>query len=348
MATKFLRRSALGLFCVTAIIFCMCGEADVTGPSGSELPPPSTMAAPAGDVLLPRVDAPFSWNSFHGFTAFALGHPAQTELDIRLLYGEAMMHGRNTGRICSETEFWDLSQPYLYSKPRDIIRLKWLLDIIASIPGAQVLLIGDCTLKGPVPEYKSRNWARAVASLAAEYENIAIETHNEFKSCPGRGWVPHCPTRSDVAVHVQIYRAAGLEFVTVNQAVCKPDLENGTLRFRLFGIGVWPADFHPCRDWPRGSKVPWDPDLRFLRELVTVNGMTLLSETVALGDVTGVCSGLRTCDHDRIQRFVDDCGRVDEENSGEGCKFVFHSERLLGGDPPDWWPTPSPLYSVGA
>jgi hypothetical protein len=68
------------------------------------------------------------------------------------------------------------------------------------------------------------------------------------------------------------------------------------------------------------------------------NGLVLLSETVALGDVSGDCKGLRTCDHDRLRRYIEECAIVDAENGELGCKFTYHSEALLGGEHAGWYP----------
>lgn len=334
-----------------------CDHGTISGPT-----PTTTTTAPPEQA--PRVDQPFSWDHYQGFTAFALGEPGQTEADIMGLFAEAMAHGWNTARVCSETENWDGDPPYLVRKPRDPERLRWTLDIIARIPGAQVLLVGDCTMKGPVPESEKRSWARLVAAVVSgvsiqgtvsatePFKNVAIETHNEFDNCRGRGWGPHCPGKQDVSAHVAIYRSAGIEFVTADDSLCAGPDERKTYLFRLSNIGAWPADFHPCREV---RDVPWDPlregpmsnaellsrygplavgDTYFLQRLVEVNGGTaLLSETVAWADISGVCDGLRTCDPERIQSYVDRCAAV------RGCKFTYHSELLLGGQRPTWWPT---------
>jgi len=328
---------ALLLWVLFATLVWQACDGDGGGPTTPDPPPPTTTIPPVEPPTMPRVDSPFSWQGFYGFTAFALGHPGQSENDVRRLFSEAMSYGWNTARICSETEFWDGSLYWLVSKPRDIERLKWLLDIIASIPGAQVLLIGDCTLKGPVTEEAGREWARSIGRLIREeeYQNIAIETHNEFDNCRNRGWGPHCPGKQDVAEHIRIYRNFGVEYVTADDRVCKPDLDKGVLGFRLANIGAYPADFHPCRTYPNGGP-PWDPNRRFLREMVAVNGMILLGETIAWGD-DGNCSGLRTCDQNRINTFIRQCNIVDNENGGDGCKYVFHTVNLLGGESPGWW-----------
>jgi hypothetical protein len=305
------------------------------------------------------VDAPFSWGAFRGFTAFALGHEGQTEADITALYSVAMSRGWNTGRICAETENWDGDARYP-KKMRDLARLRWTLDVIARIPGAQVLLIGDCTLKGPVPEPEKREWARQVAEVAMgrggdvvipAFQNVAIETHNEFDNCRGRGWGPHCPGKQDVRAHIEIYRGAGIQYVTADDSLCVGPDRRETYAFRLSNIGAWPADFHPCREV---RDEPWDPlregplsdqellqrygplavgDTHFLEQLVRYNGGTaLLSETVAWMDDGSVCDGLRTCDQGRIQSYVDRCASV------PGCLFTYHSQYLLAGEIPTWWP----------
>lgn len=297
---------------------------------GPTIPDPVSNPDPdPAPIVMPRVDVQFEWHNFQGFTAFALGHPIQTEEDVRGLYADAMSHGWNTGRICAETEFWDGNVDFPV-KPRDLDRLDWTLDVIARIPGAQVLLIGDCTLKGPVPEPEKREWARGVAKVAARYKNVAIETHNEFDNCRGRGWGPHCPGKEDVRAHVAIYRAAGIRDVTADDSVCAGPREPKTYVFRLANIGARPADFHPCRE--HGGE-PWDPSFSFLEQLSRFNsGEFVLSETVAWMDSSGRCSGLRTCDKERIQSFVDRCSQV------SGCYFTFHSEALLAGEHPTWWP----------
>jgi hypothetical protein len=324
--------------------------AGAAGSINDMIPPPSN-TPPTTPPPPVRVDEPFQWETFAGFTAFALGKPGQTEEDIRGLYADAMANGFNTGRICSENEFWDGSESYLPTKPRDAERLDWLLETIATIPGAQVLLIGDCTLKRQVPLDEALQWARDVARIASKYSNVAVETTNEFDNCRGReswgGSAAYCPGKLAVREHIKVYRRAGIEFVTADDRLCAPDFPD-QIDFRLANIGAWPSDFHACRtinergehpDGHPGEVVePWDPGRRQIRQLYERNGMVLFSETVALGDVTGSGTGLRTQDHDRIQTFINECDLVDEENGDLGCKFVFHSEALLGGEKPGWWP----------
>jgi hypothetical protein len=287
-----------------------------------------------------------------------MGEPNQTDDDVRATFAQAMSRGWNTARMCAELDFWEGSYQYP-RKPRDIALLRWTLDTIARIPGAQVLLVGNCTLKGPVPEIETRLWAELVASVVAGYGvehdpygkvsptdrflNVAIETHNEFSNCAGRGWGPHCPGKQDVAEHIRIYRAAGIRYVTADDSLCKGDF---TLVFRLFNVGATPADFHPCREV---NGQPWDPqrelglgigdmwldamDLTFLRRVIDANrGEVLFSETVAYADFSGQCDGLRTCDKVRVQSFFDRCAAVSQE-AGRKCRPTFHSEAgLIGKD----------------
>lgn len=304
---------------MAVVITCSEDSWSPTGPTPGPVPVPP--------IEHPRVDQPFNWDYYQGFTAFALGHPGQDETDIQALFSVAMSHGWNTARICSETEFW--GDEHYPSKPRDPERLWWLLDVISKIPGAQVLLIGDCTLKGPVPEAETRTWATQVGQVATQFRNVAIETHNEFDNCRGRGWGPHCPGKQDVSAHVAIYRHAGIQFVTADDSLCWGRDVPKTYQFRLANIGAMPADFHPCRD--KGSE-PWDPGINFLEKIRQNNGDFVLSETVAWMDYSGNCSGLRTCDKDRINTFISNCAAV------QGCHFTYHAEYLLAGESPTWWP----------
>lgn len=324
MKTRFLK-----VVC-SLLLLAACDSTLPTVPSIPEVP-----AFPVAPVPPPRVDTEFTWETMAGYTAFALGEPEQSEEEVRAFVAAHMANGWNTARVCAETEYWDEQPFYLIRKPRDPERLRWTLEILASIPGAQVLLIGDCTLKGAVPEAEKRDWARMVAGIAKDYKNVAIETHNEFDNCRGRGWGPHCPGKQDVAEHIRIYKNAGIPYVTADDSLCYQDFQpNGILGFRLTNVNAWPPDFHPCRNNEEG---PWDPNFTQLDKLYKVNGMFLLSETVAWGD-DGQCSGLRTCDKDRIQSFIDRCSQVDALHGERGCKFVFHSVNGLGGIIPGFIP----------
>ena len=316
-----MRRAALALL----FVLLACDQADITGPTPAPGPPNSGSGPPPEP---PRLDQPFSWDYYQGFTAFALGHPGQTEEDVKALFVEAKAHGWNTARVCSETEFWDGDANYP-QKPRDLERLGWLLDITARIPGVQVLLVGNCTLKGPVPLPAQLEWVRQAAAVGARYTNVAFEVANEFDNCSGRGWGPHCPGKQDIRQGIEATRAAGIQYATSDDSLCYGPDNSKTYSFRLANIEASPADFHPCREVNRR---PWDPDIRFLRRVAQFNGLFVLSETVAWMDYSGNCAGLRTCDQERINRYIAACAAV------SGCKFTYHSEALLAGESPSWWP----------
>jgi len=313
-----LHSTLIGIMC----ILIGCDGSTFTSPTPPPAPPPEAISPP------PRVDAPFSWDTYQGFTAFALGHPEQTEDDIERLYAEARAFGWNTARICAETEFWEGDANYP-KKPRDLERLEWILDSVARIPGAQVLLIANCTLKGPAPTARQIEWARQVGLVASGFQNVAIEVVNEFDNCTGRGWGPHCPGKQDLRAMIEASRQVGVHYVTSDDSLCHGPDNSKTYAFRLANIGASPADFHPCRT---RSREPWDPDVRFLRRVAQFNGLFVLSETVAWMDYSGECGGLRTCDANRINRMIAACATVPE------CRFTYHSEALLAGESPTWWP----------
>lgn len=320
----------------------MCSERCDEGPTNPEIPPTTTVQPEPPS----RVDEPFSWDRLRGFTAFAV----QPE-NVPALWREAMSHGFNTGRVCSETEFWDPGEGAYPARPRDVNRVKGILEAVAKIPGAQVILIGDCTLKRQVPLAESEAWAWTVAKTVQgwtcpfigtctpeepviPYQNVAIETHNEFANCRGRsdwgGRAEWCPGKQDVAAHIQIYRRQGIAEVTADDDICWGPDEAKTYEFRLYNVGARPADFHPCRTDEGGR--PWDPDDKFLGRIAKFNGQFVLSETVAWTDLSGSCKGLSTCDKERIQSYLNRCAARPE------CGFVFHSRELLAGRPPTWWP----------
>jgi hypothetical protein len=309
-------------------------------PSSPE--PPVVDTPPPPPERPPRVDQPFSWDAYQGIIAFGLGHPGQTEADVLAFVQAAMAQGWNTFQICSECEFWDNSFAYP-QKPRDPERLRWTLDIIARVPGAQVALIGNCTLKRQIPldqqikgfraggvsAAEAERWSRTVANIARDFQNVAIFTHNEFDNCRGRGdWggdPSYCAGKQDVAEHIRIYRDAGIKYVTADDSFRPPvkgDPPQLTYGFRLANIGAWPASFHPDREKDRR---PWDPSPHQLRELARYNGLYVLSETVAWTDFSGRCDGLRTCDPVRLDTFIGNCAAVPE------CRFTFHCEHCLNG-----------------
>lgn len=283
----------------------------------------------------PRVDQNFDMDNYRGVIAFGLGHDLQSKENVLSFVHALMGRGWNTFEICSETEFWDGTFAYPI-KVRSPERLDWLLDIIARVPGAQVALIGNCTLKRQVPLSEQFNWAMQVAEVAKNYQNIAIFTHNEFDNCRGRedwgGNRNYCAGKEDVARHVRMYKSYGFRYVTADDSFLWPrpgDPPSLTYSFRLTNIGATPASFHPDRE-KQGQ--PWDPSPNQLQQLARFNGEYILSETVAWSDFSGRCDGLRTCDQQRIQNFINNCAAVPE------CLFTYHCEHCLNGEVPTFIP----------
>lgn len=314
----------LGLCAALALGFAVACDNTPVGPTApSPIPPPIEVPS-----IPPRVDQPFSWANYHGFSAFGLF--AHDEATVDRTITEAMLHGWNTPRVCAETENWD-DGAFTPIVLRDRIQLRLWLDHLARIPGVQVLLIANCTLKGPTDMVSQMAWAEAVAEVASDYPNVALEMVNEFDNCSGRGWGPYCPGKQDVRQMIEAARRRGVAEVSSDDAVCwGPDVPK-TYEFRLWNIGATFADFHPCRT---KGREPWDPPTNFLEQLVDRNrGMAVLSETVAFDDSDLECdSGLRTCDKGRIERAIAACAAV------PGCKFTFHSMSGLRGADYSWWP----------
>jgi hypothetical protein len=289
---------------------------------------------------------------YQGIIAFGLGHPGQSEEDVLRFVQAALSRGWNTFEICSETEFWTDDPELLPTKPRDLERLRWTLELLASVPGVQVALVGNCTLKRQISLTEQRMWAEVVALIVAgegasdpewghveattPFLNVAIFTHNEFDNCRGRsdwgGRPEWCAGKQDVAEHIRIYRSVGIEWVTADDSFSPPvpgDPPAKTYEFRLANTGARPASFHPDRE---KNGQPWDPSLHQLQELARFNGLFVLSEVVAWMDYSGRCDGLRTCDQDRINSYIARCAQISE------CRFTFHSENGLAGEVPTWIP----------
>lgn len=310
------------------LVVAACDNPLPSGPT-----PPPTTSVPIV-TRPPRVDQPFSVESYRGIIAFGLGHPGQSDDDILRFANAAMSHGWNTVQKCAETEYWD--GPGYPTIPRDPERLREVLDLLARVPGLQVALIGNCTLKRQVPLSEQLQWAEAVARVAAEFQNVAIFTHNEFDNCRGRndwgGSDAYCAGKQDVAAHVRVYRSAGIQVVTADDSFSWPrpgDPPSLTYGFRLKNIGASPASFHPDRE---KAGQPWDPSPNMLRELGRHNGLYILSETVAWMDYSGNCNGLRTCDRTRIENYIATCA------AEPTCRFTFHCENCLAGEVPTWIP----------
>lgn len=309
-------------------VFSLTSCKDTPSKPDSPPPPPEVIEPP------PRVDQPFNLETYNGIIAFGLGHPGQSDEDILAFVNAAMGRGWNTLQICAETEFW--SGPGYPTKSRDPERLRYVLDLIARVPGAQVALVGNCTLKRQVPLSEQFAWAEQVAKVASQFQNIAIFTHNEFDSCRGRvdwgGSNEYCPGKQDIAAHIRMYKSYGFSVVTADDSV-RPrnsaDSEAKTFTFRLSNVGAHPASFHPDRE---KNGQPWDPDVKYLTKLAKYNGLFIISEPVAWQDYSGRCNGLRTCNSDRIEKYISACAAVPE------CRWTFHCENCLAGEIPTWIP----------
>ncbi len=327
-----LRRGMCSLYLIVLLATLIsCGDSPV-----APTPPPPPVEEPQPP---PRVEADFSWDYYQGYIFFGAGAPGcQEPEDVANNALEMLQVGWNSPQICAETEFWDsgCGGPYP-RKPRDLERLRAILDKLARIPGVQPVVVGNCTIKRQVPLSEQAEWARQVAQVVAEFRNVAVFTHNEFDNCRGRsdwgGNAAYCAGKQDVAEHIRIYKAAGVRYVTADDSFRPPkpsDPPSLTYGFRLKNIGAWPASFHPDRT---KDGHPWDPSLHQLRQLAEYNGLFVLSETVAFADFSGQCGGLRTCDIGRIEAYIDRCAQVPE------CRFTLHGENLLMGEVPSVLPS---------
>jgi len=287
------------------------------------LPTPPTIPDPQPPAPPQRVDAPFSWAAYRGDSAFAL--VGYDEGHIERIIREGLARGFNTPRVCAETEYWDDSG-FLKRVPRDIQAVRRLLETAARIEGAQVLLVADCTLKGPVPIPEQKEWIREVARLVQreQYQNVAVQVWNESWNCRGRGWGDHCPSRGDVIDMIRTVRQHGIQYVGDDDHIC---IGEADVPHRVTGEATFYA-FHPCREV---NGKPWDPDVSFLRRMVAANpgAPVVLDETVAYSETE--CRGLRTCDKERIYRY-----RAAAREAG--VPWTFHADYGLEAREFPWWP----------
>lgn len=330
------------LLAVIAVLWA-CNDSGPIGPTPTP-PPDTTITVPVDPWLGPRVDSNFDWQgaSFSAFATLDESH------DDRQIYESTMLmlsHGINKRRMCAETEFWGGDWPYL-KVMRNPERLRHVLDVIARIPGAQVIVVANCTLKGPVPIQEQHNWAWLVAKTVAgmtcnahgscyeqgdPFRNVGIEVINEMDQCRGRGWGPYCYGKNDVRLDIDMFHANGVQNVTSDDHIC---LGDSTYEFRFTNIQAWPADFHYCRETRQG---PWDPIQasqaldgdNFLDQVIRANGgFVYFGETVAFNELSDDCAGLRTCDIGRVQAHFDRCLVA---HRGQ-CATNFHSIAGLAGD----------------
>jgi len=312
------------LIWLMCLVFVACPMDDCNSAAGPSPTPTSSTPEPTPTTTVPakppRVDQPFRWDGASGFSLF--GGLKLEESEIERIFSQARNARRDTARVCAETEFWPDVEDYPRT-PRDLDRLDAFLDTVARIPGAQVLLMSNCTLKhGGLGWEPQRKWNREVAKVASEYQNSAIEVVNEPYH------YGHFFHRKEELVRqlIREARAASGLMVGADDSFCtKAD----NLRHYLYS-SVSFASFHPCRN--TGSE-PWDPPKSHLRELVEQNGgLAVLSETVAWDDNGDECDHfLRTCDRERIRSYERRC------EATPGCVFIFHSEDGLAARVPFSW-----------
>jgi hypothetical protein len=302
------------------MIMIACEGSTVTGPSPPTPGNPTTTTTIEPEPTRPpRVDRDFTWDGASGFSLFAGLRLNENEIDN--IFRQAQGARRNTARVCAETEFWDDSADYPRI-PRNLELLDSFLDTVARIPGAQILLMSNCTLKhGGLNWETQRQWNASVAKVARKYSNIAIEVVNE-------PWHPYHFFNHKEGLVRQLIREAhqhapGLQ-VGADDEVCR----DGNMTHALLNAVDF-ASFHPCRETNGNA---WDPSKGYLNRLVEANGSAVLSETVAWNDAGDRCDHfLRTCDRERIRTYERRCERQ------YGCVFFFHSEDGLAARVPFSW-----------
>lgn len=315
---KLWRWDLILIFC---LVFVACPLDDCDSAAGPSPPPDpvttTTTSVPEGP---PRVDQEFTWDWAAGFSLFA-GLRLE-EHQIRSLFAQARNARRNTARVCAETEFWrgDESYPAI---PRSAEKLRAFLDVVARIPGAQVLLINNCTLKHSSNFKMQEEWNIRASRVAGEFKNVAIEVVNE----PQR----HLDFFHDKEHLVrQLIREARTHSGGLQIGADDSFHRSSTnLRHYLFS-SVDFVSFHPART---SHDRPWDPNRADMREVKDANPgkQVVFSETVAWDDNGDNCSNwLRTCERERIINYERRCER-------EGIVFFFHSEDGLAARVPFSW-----------
>lgn len=295
---------------IAALILVSCDH-----PGSPPIPTPTTITT---TIDLPRLDEPFSWDGHAIFSSFPL--VGRNPDHIRAIYAQALGNGYTIGRVCAETQNWDGELPTV---PADIEVVRSFLETVARIPGAQVLLITNCTLKGPVPFDFQDDWNTRVSQLAAGYRNVAIEVENEWRQCRNRGWGPYCADVSRIMGWIREVKGRGLQG-GADDSFCG----GGIFRHELLRLVSFPS-FHPCRTDENDN--PWDPAPGTLARLVIENrGQAVLSETVCYSDRFD--GGLYTSDKSRVERYLSNC------KSTPGCVWNFHSEDGLVGELARWMP----------
>jgi hypothetical protein len=305
-----------------ALLFVACPMDNCDSMAGPdpEPPPVTTTTTIEEPDIPPRVDQEFTWDGASGFSLFA--GLRLDEQEIRTIFVQAHNARRNTARVCAETEFWPDNENYP-AVPRSVETLRFFLDTVARIPGAQVLLINNCTLKHSSNFKMQEEWNIKASQVAGEFKNVAIEVVNE----PQR----HLDYFHDKEHLVrQLIRDARRHSGGL-QVGADDSFHRSSTNLRHYLLSsVDFASFHPART---SNNQPWDPNRAYLRNVKEANPgkQIVLSETVGWDDNGDQCTNwLRTCERERIIYYERRCER-------EGIIFFFHSEDGLAARVPFSW-----------
>lgn len=289
-------RTALAVAVIFTSLIPACNR-DLTLPPTGPSPTPSTTTVPPPPP--PRVDRPFEWN--RGILLFA---GARAEEDqIRNLFSYLHTRGIYTAEVCAEVQSWPHGvNGYLprgvSAKPFDETapayrELQNFLNVAATIPNAQVLVVGICNLKedGTSPQNRLK-WTRTIADLLHDYDNVAMKIANEWQH-------PNSNMTESEVVNLLVEARDRFSGPLTTDDNVHPGNIRYNARIRPY---VDIADFHPWRN-------P-EPTNRELDRIVQANGYPIVfSETVAYNSLRipldQSCSGLRTCDKNQIISFRD-------------------------------------------
>ena len=307
---------------LAAILLCACGEdgVDIVSPDPPSIDVPVTSTPP--DPVYPRVDQQFDWSLTRGFTLFAGARASERE--VREIFDAYRAHWPGltfTARVCAEVQSWPRNVVYLpqgaAARPNfdrtsaAYNELKHFLGVAATIPGAQVLVVGICTLKEDGTSWKHmKKWTGHICGLASQYENTAVEVVNE-------------------AHHPNSYFRGNADRVDILMRTCR----DATSRHMEVGSDANITEHRRAYSYDRGlatflSYHPWrnpDPTSDDLRGIVRQRiGGTVFSETTSL-DVENYSPdyGGKTTDVSQIMDYA----RNAEEAGGV---FFFHTTWGLG------------------
>jgi hypothetical protein len=286
---------------------------------------------------MPRVDIPFSFDAGTGSTLFAGARADEAQIWQEVTRAQSRLGMGTWFRVCAEVQSWPGGdRPWLprgvTARPFDstapaYTQLHNFLDVMATIPGAQVLLMPICNLKedGTSPANR-RKWVETVARLADGYENTALEVANEFV---------HPNSNISEGEMVTLISTARRNFrglIGTDDGIRRGNLRyNGALRGLVDFVS-----FHPCRtdnSHPDGLDCNWrgggqNPSPADLREIAEKNGPYILTETTGFDDFNRP-GGCCTSNRDSIIEYKRACGAIAD------CTFLYHCVGNLG------WPETS-------